>query len=184
MYSFNFLGIEVMIYEKGKVLFFEESQFLRCKYKDKYYNFFKFRDEEWKPFLGILLSEKNTFDKGMIINHIIEDQETEETMLLFYKQLSCQTLPDYHVQSCQICSNKSRPASRKREAWEKRALTFWAALVPFFCCYSLLFSFHHPLASLLSRTYKQREAEQRQNENKNTRETKSQWSKKGQGKGI
>ena len=110
---------------------------------------------------------------------------TKLTAACFYKQLSCQTLPDYHVQSCQICSNKSRPASRKREAWEKRALTFWAALVPFFCCYSLLFSFHHPLASLLSRTYKQREAEQsRQNENKNTRETKSQWSKKGQGKGI
>jgi len=71
--------IKIKLFKENKILGYQDISFVKCEYKNKEFSFFKKGNEEWNPFLGVLIDDKKTFDLGIITHKIIASKENEDT---------------------------------------------------------------------------------------------------------
>ena len=71
--------IQIKTLKDNKLLSYQDYSFIKCKYKDRSYGFYKKDKSEWKPFLGLLVDEEKSYKLGILVHKIIESKINKET---------------------------------------------------------------------------------------------------------
>ncbi len=77
MDNINLKDIQIKTLKDNKLLSFKEYSFIKCKLKDYSHGFYRKGNTEWKPFIGILIDPKTSYQLGVLSHKIVDLPEDE-----------------------------------------------------------------------------------------------------------
>ena len=86
MDNINLKDIQIKTLKDNKHLSYNEYSFIKCKLKDYSQGFYRKGNTEWKPFIGLIIDPKISYQLG-VLTHKIVDLPEDETSIIISKTL-------------------------------------------------------------------------------------------------
>tara|TARA_R110000868_G_scaffold292962_1_gene553467 strand:- start:1749 stop:2759 length:1011 start_codon:yes stop_codon:yes gene_type:complete len=77
MDNINLKDIQIKTLKNNKLLAYEEYSFIKCKLKDYSHGFYRKENSEWKPFIGVIVDPKMSYQLGVLSHKIVDLPENE-----------------------------------------------------------------------------------------------------------
>lgn len=77
MDNINLKDIQIKTLKNNKLLSYNEYSFIKCKLKDYSHGFYRKGNTEWKPFIGLIIDPKISYQLGVLTHKIVDLPEDE-----------------------------------------------------------------------------------------------------------
>jgi len=82
MDNINLKNIQIKTLKNNKLLAYEEYSFIKCKLNEYSYGFYRKGNSEWKPFIGVIVDPKTSYQLGILSHKIVDLSENETSMTI------------------------------------------------------------------------------------------------------